>query len=65
MKLSQRKNQRQHKTVRLKQVAMIGMILITIVGLMQIFFSPQSPPNLSERHLLKADSVSTRVDVLP
>ncbi|MEM6343410.1 MAG: hypothetical protein AAF927_06000 [Bacteroidota bacterium] len=57
--------QRQRKTIGLRQVTMIGMILITIVGLMEIFFSPQSPPDLSERHLLEADSIATRVDVLP
>ncbi|MEL7533393.1 MAG: hypothetical protein AAFN10_18915 [Bacteroidota bacterium] len=65
MKISRQNNQKQHKTMALKQLSMLGLILITIVGLMQIFFSPQAPPNLSEKYLLEADSISAAVEILP
>ncbi len=65
MRISRQNSQKQQKTLQLKQMTMVGMILITIVGLMQIFSSAQSPPNLSEMYLLEADSINAKVEVLP
>ncbi|MFK7921767.1 MAG: hypothetical protein AB8H47_07400 [Bacteroidia bacterium] len=65
MKVNRRSSQKQHKAIRLKQIASIGMILITIVGLMQIFATPKSESDLSHTLYPPADTVHTRVEALP